>query len=441
MEAKNESVRITERVVRANLDCSQKSFLLMFHRDLSKPTEYGQMIEERRRNVATSYLSRHKHKGTLSLVGTPDEDPWAVGDISTNQIFSKGFATENVLFEVVGNRGRIDQPSISPVIFSSSSTLRMEDKTELAFAGHVLQLTLNTPTLSGKIVLISGQEKTLKISDAATSFRPSLTLFNGWLNSSRDPPLIALNKHCGECEFKEHCRPIAEKEDSLSLLSKIGPAELTRYGKKGIFTIKQLSFLYRPRKRNRRGKTISVKHLFELQALALRTGNIYLHGEATLIPSALPEIYLDIEALPDAKFNYLIGIIVSSHEGVERFQYWANSIDEEVAIFTKLVALLNCYPTSPIFHYGNFEKLAIVNMGRDYETPIDKILSRLFNVNTCIFGKTYFPVKSNGFKDICRYLGLTWTASEASGSQSIVWRYRYDMTHDETFRDLLLLRN
>ncbi|MCX7207376.1 MAG: IS66 family transposase [Proteobacteria bacterium] len=441
MNAKNQEIRISEVVVRAHLDCARKSFLLMFHRDQRKPTEYGVMIGERKSRDVTNYLSKHEIRGALSLDVISGEHHWAAGDISINQIISKRLETENVFFEIVNNKSRIEKLSISPVIFSASHTLRQEERIELAFAAHVLDQIHKTQTLSGKIVLLGGEEKSVRLTDFAQKFHPAIALLNGWLASSQDPPLVVLNKHCAECEFQHLCRPIAESEDSISLLARIGPAELARYTRKGIFTIKQLSFLYRARKRNRRGKTPPVKHLYELQALALRTGNVYLHGDATLIPSASVEIFLDIEVLPETEFHYLIGIVVANQDSLERHQYWADSKADEAAIFAKMIILLNCHPTSPIFHYGNFERVVITKLGKTYDTPIDTILTRLFNVNTCIFGKIYFPVRSNGLKEICNFIGLPWSSPGASGLQSIVWRYRYDETQDEKFCNLLLAYN
>ena len=41
----------------------------------------------------------------------------------------------------------------------------------------------------------------------------------------------------------------------------------------------------------------------------------------------------------------------------------------------------------------------------------------------------YFPTHSNGFKDVGRYLGSSWSEPEASGIQSIVWRSRWEVQH------------
>lgn len=119
------------------------------------------------------------------------------------------------------------------------------------------------------------------------------------------------------------------------------------------------------------------------------------------------------------------------------FQFWAKNQKDEAYIWNKFIALVEQYPTSPLFHYGSFERVAILKMGKLYGTPIKSILGRLFNINTCIYGKIYFPVRSNSLKDICRYLGLSWTSHNASGLQSIAWRYQYNDSGDNKFQELL----
>jgi hypothetical protein len=40
-------------------------------------------------------------------------------------------------------------------------------------------------------------------------------------------------------------------------------------------------------------------------------------------------------------------------------------------------------------------------------------------VHRALYGKVYFPVRSNGLKDIGHFLGAQWTAPNASGLQSL----------------------
>ena len=58
-----------------------------------------------------------------------------------------------------------------------------------------------------------------------------------------------------------------------------------------------------------------------------------------------------------------------------------------------------------------------------------------------VYGKVYFPVRSNGLKQLGRFLGATWTDPQASGLQSLVWRHSWEMTRDERFRQSLLRYN
>ena len=51
---------------------------------------------------------------------------------------------------------------------------------------------------------------------------------------------------------------------------------------------------------------------------------------------------------------------------------------------------------------------------------------RLVNVASSVYGKVYFPVRSNGLKPLGRFLGAAWTDPQASGLQSLVWRHRWE---------------
>ena len=53
----------------------------------------------------------------------------------------------------------------------------------------------------------------------------------------------------------------------------------------------------------------------------------------------------------------------------------------------------------------------------------------------------YFPTYSNGLKDIAGYLGFRWTAADASGIQSIVWRRRWEDTGSAALKETLTTYN
>jgi predicted RecB family nuclease len=437
MSEATESIRITEKVFRAYFHCARKSYLLMFSRGLSKPTEYEIMLEQRKARIRADYLARCPPATINTSPLSFQKVPVALDDAGNIHLTAGLLTTESLIFKVAQGASSSEDALYEPLIFTTSQTVRQEDKLEITFAGYVLSKTQGAPPLKGKVVQLNAAETNVRLLDSATHILPVISIFEEWVHSRQAPPTTILNKHCPNCEFQQVCRPIAEKEDSLSQLARISEKELRRYEKKGIFTIKQLSFLYRPKKPNKRLKFRAATHKYELQALALRSGNIYIHGELVEIPHTDTEIFFDIEALPDRNFHYLFGLIVRTSGSSQTFQFWADCVEDELVIWNSFITLIEQYPACPIFHYGSFERKVIQLMGKKYGMQTETILDRLFNVNNCIFGKIYFPVRSNGLKDVCQFLGLSWSSPQASGLQSVVWRYWFDETGDTSYRQLL----
>ena len=109
-------------------------------------------------------------------------------------------------------------------------------------------------------------------------------------------------------------------------------------------------------------------------------------------------------------------------------------------MWSALVERLEAFPDAPVYHYGNYEKKAFATLAKRHGRGSD-LAGRLVNVASSVYGKVYFPVRSNGLKQLGRFLGATWTDPQASGLQSLVWRHRWEMTRDERFRQSLLRYN
>ena len=189
-------------------------------------------------------------------------------------------------------------------------------------------------------------------------------------------------------------------------------------------------------------KSVAVKNVFniELQALALRTEKIYLH-ETPLIPANQVELFLDIEGIPDQGFHYLIGLIAVSQDEIKTHSFWADTHDDEEIIFQDFLAVVATYGNTPIYHYGSYEPKALNQIAKIHGLKTDTIEKRLVNVNAFIYGKVYFPSKSNRLKDLGALVGATWDSPEASGLQSLVWRYRWEESRDDQLKQKLLRYN
>jgi predicted RecB family nuclease len=125
--------------------------------------------------------------------------------------------------------------------------------------------------------------------------------------------------------------------------------EMTRHNSKGIFSVKQLSYTFRPRRPTKRQKQ-QFHHNFALQALALRENKVHVHGTPilTLPPT---RVYLDIEGLPDRGFYYLIGVLVVKGQSHQYHSFWADDENSQVRIFEQLASLFTGTGIAP----GNVE--------------------------------------------------------------------------------------
>lgn len=137
----------------------------------------------------------------------------------------------------------------------------------------------------------------------------------------------------------------------------------------------------------------------------------------------------------------MIGVFISTPDTKQYYPFWANETLDEKKIWERFIETVNCYPAAPIFHFGSYEKKVIKELALRYNNDVGDIFDRLVNVNEHIYGRIYFPTRSNRLKDICQYLGFTWTAEDANGLNSIVWRYTFEKTNSSKIRDDLIIYN
>ena len=133
-----------------------------------------------------------------------------------------------------------------------------------------------------------------------------------------------------------------------------------------------------------------------------------------------------MEGVPDRRRYYLIGVLVCQADTTTPYAFWADTAQEERHIWQQFVDMVNQYPDAPIYHYGSYEPRALATLAKRYQTDSEYLTKRLVNVNRYIYGKVYFPVRSNGLKDIGHFIGAKWTSPHASGLQSLVWRHHWE---------------
>lgn len=176
-----------------------------------------------------------------------------------------------------------------------------------------------------------------------------------------------LNRHCGECEFRTRCRQKAVEKDNLSLLSGISEKERKKLNSKGIFTVTQLSYTFRPRRRLRNKRE---KYYPSLRALAICEKKIHIVGNSELKIKVTP-IYLDVEGLPESDFFYLIGVRFQTDRALVQQSMCADDKEDEKRMWAEFLTVLNGIENPVLIHYGHFETTFIKRMHDRYGGPPD----------------------------------------------------------------------
>jgi predicted RecB family nuclease len=262
------------------------------------------------------------------------------------------------------------------------------------------------------------------------------------MQRAESPPRLNLNNHCNVCEFHQRCHRQAMQEDNISLLRGMKEKEVKAYARKGILTVTQLAHTFRPRRKGKRAPPRAGRHSHALQALAVRDKKVYVFGIPQL-PTSPVHVYLDVEGNPEERFDYLVGLLVVAGDQEQRYSFWADTRDQEDDIFEQFLAVMGRYDDYLVFAYGGYERAFLKRMRNraKKKASVDRVLKSLINVLSLVYVHFYFPTYSNGLKEVGACLGCSWSAPDASGTQSLVWRMRWEATSDDQWKQRLLTYN
>jgi predicted RecB family nuclease len=430
---------VTAELVEAYSLCPRKAFLLMAGEPNQGPHEYMRIIDEQ------TAANRQTHRASLERVGDLPSGGGAA-DLGTG---SKMLADTELAADALHARcdfltkvnaaSRLGRFSYEPVKIIGACRASKTDTTGLAYAGLVLGEVQGRLPASGTLVRLGDHPCKVKLAGKYKAVRRIVEILRAWAEApaGAGPPVV-VNKHCPSCPFRDACLQKAEAEDNLSLLDRMTPKLLRKYHDKGIFTVRQLSHVYKPRRSRKKGRR-QVRHSLELQALAIRTGKVHVEHLPELHRGPV-ELIVDLEGVPDRGTYYLAGLLVCKGDEMEYQPFWADDATAEAAMWSALVERLDAFPDAPVYHYGSYEKKAFTTLAKRHGKGRG-LADRLINVASSVYGKVYFPVRSNGLKSLGRFLGAAWTDPQSSGLQSLVWRHRWEAARDEQHKQSLLQYN
>jgi predicted RecB family nuclease len=438
---------ITQEIFEAFLRCRTKSYLY-------SNGAVGTRLEfsEWEQHVQKEF----KEKGWRQLHSTLRADEWYQGTPSSEAVEQRRYrfifdftaATAEIRARLHGlelTRPRADDTghhAYMPIHFVPSEKLETSHKLLLGFDALAISRASGKMPRVGKI--IHGRQcttVTVPLAPLVDKVRSLLASMAAQGPGATSPPVV-LNRHCAQCEFQARCRQIAIEKDDLSLLPSISEKERRKQQDKGIFTVTQLSYTFRPR---RHSAPLTIKHQPALKALAIRKNQIHIFGTLAVSAPGTP-VYFDVEGDPDREFYYLIGLRTGSTGSSTHYSFWANDRGQEQNMWADCLHTLSAIDNRRLVHYGSYDMQFLKRMRTRYPNVgnsvfLERLMSSAVNLLSVIYPHVYFPTYSNGLKEVARYLGFRWSDSTASGLTTLAWRSQWESSHDPDLKQKLLTYN
>jgi predicted RecB family nuclease len=437
------AVKITREILESHLKCRYKAHLQLGG-ERGDATDHELLMREARERVhrtATDLLLA-RHKGgevPRGLLATPAVLERGVPLLLDATVEDEGLSVRFDALQKRAGPSKLGDFHYLPVLFHEAEKPTQGQYALLELLGLILGAVQGKEPDSG--MLIHGRDCRVRRVKLGAGRRHARRVLQELRETEARPPRLLLNAHCQVCEFRQRCHANATARDDLTLLRGMSEKEITKYAKRGIFTVTQLAFTFRARRGKAPGQRKQV-HQHALQALAIREKKVHVLGTPEL-PASPTRIYFDIEGDPDRGFDYLLGVIVVADGLEQRYSFWADTLVEEPHRFQQFLDLVSRHPDAWLYTYGGYEARVLRRIGKatGREEEVERVLARTCNVLSAIHSHVYFPVYSNGLKDIASYLGFRWTTADASGTQSVVWRRRWEDSGSVALKETLTTYN
>jgi predicted RecB family nuclease len=361
-------------------------------------------------------------------------------EVSVGSSVSRLDAVERVV-----SKGRGRPAQFIPIRIMPRNKLTRDDRLLVAFDAQMLSAVLGCDVDLGKIIH-RNDRGTLRVHTSGLLGEVRKLKGNlAELVTSSSAPDLVLNRHCGECEFRDRCRKKAVETDDLSLLGGMTAGERRKLRSKGIFTVTQLSYTFRPRRRPKKFKDKRDKYHHSLKALAIREKKLHIVGNPQLKIDGTP-VYLDVEGIPDRDFYYLIGLRIENGNETAQYSLWADSVHQEMQIWNDFLRILSEIARPVLVHYSSYETKFLKRMCERYGHPPDgsttaNAITSSINFLSFLFAQVYFPTHTNGLKDIASFLGFIWSDASLSGPCSIACRSEWELLADAERKQRLIAYN
>jgi uncharacterized membrane-anchored protein len=232
---------VNNEILTALIHCNYKAYLKGQNFQSSK-SDFEIVINELREIQKQNYFAKNLVNQEFKNQLFNDKNHYELNQIYIDTTFKNDKINIKVDgFYFVENK-------ILPILISPLEKVTKIDRLTIALQSHFIQGEFKLKIDSAKIVFGKQLKETkLKLPTFQKEIRQILSSIKKIENAVHSPAFYK-NTHCQVCEFSKDCLEKLRERDDLSLLGNLKEKEIEQKNNRGVFSVKQLSYTFRPKK-------------------------------------------------------------------------------------------------------------------------------------------------------------------------------------------------
>ncbi len=347
-----------------------------------------------------------------------------------------------------------------PAVYKLGHKATKEHIFDLAFSSILLETFQESKIEKGLVISSFGNKVNFEEIYLNKKLRKKVlnVLLN--LNESLEgliPEITQDRKKCTICSWQNFCNKEAKENGYLSDIDGIGSKTASLLKKSGVSNIQELASYREKELGDKLSKFNDQK--YEKASKFIKQAKSYISGEPfcisnnkasyDLLEKTSSGFYVfDIESNPDVKHDFLYGFLkiknlfATKEEPV--YEPILNLKNNEQESYNQIMKMLFSNKDWPVLHYGETEKIAIINIAKKLNFSVKEIeflKSRFIDLHTLIRKSWILPIKNYSLKTVSNWLGFEWEQKDVSGSKALYWWIQYQITDNELFLKKIIKYN
>ena len=271
------------------------------------------------------------------------------------------------------------------------------------------------------------------------------------------PNITQDRKKCAICSWKNFCDKEAKENGYLTDIDGIGSKTADLLKRNGINNIKQLASYEKIKLGDKLYKFNDQK--YDKASKFIKQANSYISGKEinickgnnfSLLPFKQDSGFFvfDIESNPDEKHDFLYGFLeINNLYTIVKEDFYEPLLNIQKSgqeCYQKILNKLFSKRNWLILHYGETEKIAIINLAKklNYSVKeIDLLKSRFIDLHILVKRFWVLPVKNYSLKTVASWMGFKWKQKNVNGSKALYWWLQYQITKKDLFLKKIIQYN